>query len=103
MGDLDLEGHAFLALDAVSGAGEVVVWTLLSQRYLDGQRLAEVLASAAVLEGVVGVGIVVGAALVCRFVIGLDHCLVRVGLENWELKENEALYACLDGEKMKEK
>ena len=82
MGDVDLEGHAMLALDAIASAGEIVGWTLISQLYFDGQRLAEVLVSAAVLDRVIVFGVIVGAAQVGRFVVGLNHCVVRVRLEN---------------------
>lgn len=87
---LDLEGHAVLALDAVfAAAGEEVVGSFDGQRHGDCQRLAELLAAAAVLERVVVRRVIEVAVLVSRLVVGLDHRLVRVGLENWKIKSEK--------------
>jgi len=79
--DLDLEGQAALALHAVAGVGEEVVWSNYGQRHGDGQRFAETTASAAVHEGTV-VGIVGGAVQIGRLVVSLNHSLVGVRIEN---------------------
>jgi len=77
--NLDLEGHATLALDTVVGVGEVVVVALDDQRNCYGQRLLELLVAPVVLERVV----VHGAAQVGGVVGGLDHRHVRIRIENY--------------------
>lgn len=87
MSHVDLKGHALLALYAVAGAGVVVIGTLDGQRHRNSQRLAEVLASSAVLERIVIRRVVHCAALVGRLVVGLNHSLVRIGVENYNKKK----------------
>jgi len=79
--DIDLEGQTALALHAVAGVGEEVVWSNYSQRYGNGQRCAETTASAAVHEGTV-VAILGGAVQIGRLVVSLNHRLIGVRIEN---------------------
>lgn len=82
MVNLDLEGHATLALDTVFGVGEVVVGSLDDQWNRYGQRLLELLVAPVVLERVVVLRVVNGAAQVGGVVGGLDHRHVRIRIEN---------------------
>lgn len=88
MSHLDLKRHALLALYAVAGARVVVIGTLDGQRHRDSQRLAEVLASSAVLKRVIIRRVVHCAALEGRLVVRLNHGLVRIGIENYKIKNN---------------
>lgn len=71
--DLDREGHATLALAAIVPVGEVVVGALLGQRNRHGQRLPELRFASIVLEGIIALSIVNGAAQVGGIAVGLDH------------------------------
>lgn len=81
--NLDLEGHATLALDTVVGIREVVVDALEGQRDRYGQRLPELLVAPVVLDRVVVLRVVRGATLVGGVVGGLDHRRVRIRIENY--------------------
>lgn len=79
--DVDFEGQAVLALHAVAGVGEKVIWSNYGQRHGDGQRFAETTSTAAVHEGTI-VAIVGGAVQIGRLVVSLNHRLVGVRIEN---------------------
>ena len=81
--DLDLEGHAALALSTVVGVGEVVVGTRDCQRHRHGQRFLELVLAAVVLVRITVLRFVHGAVPVYGFVVGLDHRRVRNRNENY--------------------
>lgn len=90
--NLDLEGHAALALSTVVGVGEVVVDTLDGQRHRHGQRFLELVLAAVVLVRITVLRFVHGAVPVYGFVVGLDHRRVRNRNENYrKFKKNDKI------------
>ena len=79
--DVDLEGQVVLALHTVVGVEEEVVRSNYGQRNNDDQCFAETTAFAVVHEGSI-VGIISDAIQVGHLVVCLNHCLVRVRIEN---------------------
>lgn len=79
---VDGEGHALLALLTVVRIREVVLSAVDGERYSYGHRGSKLIFPAIVLKRVPVQSIVRVAAVVRCLVVGLDHCLVRVCVEN---------------------
>lgn len=92
--DLDLEGQTTLALSAVLSIGVEIVWTFDSQRHRYGQRFTKCRAATAVLDRVIIQRIVRCAAPKCALVVGLDHRLIRVRVENCTDPIKAKMYDC---------